>query len=84
MYVRSLGSLFLALYSVVLAAHSFNTLNSGSSSSSANLQSVGMSDLEVKLNEVEEEYRAGIMALLITKLSGILSYIVFSSTRRAD
>lgn len=45
---------------------------------------VGMSDLEVKLNEVEEEYRAGKMALLITKLSGILSYIVFSSTRRAD
>ena len=43
-----------------------------------------MSDLELKSNEVEEEYRAGIMALLITKISGILSYIAFSSTRRAD
>ena len=57
----------------------------GSSSSSVNLQNVGMSDLEVKLNEVEEEYRAGKMALLTPwKLSGILSYIVLSSTRRAD
>ena len=62
----SLGSLFPALYSAVLVAHSFNTLNSGSSSSSANLQSVGM-DLEVKLNEVEEEYRTGKMALQINE-----------------
>ena len=40
----------------------------------------------MKLNEVEEEYRTGKMALLITpwKFSGILSYIVLSSTRRAD
>ena len=39
-------------------------IHGGSSSSSVNLQNVGMSDLEVKLNEVEEEYRAGKMALL--------------------
>ena len=43
----------------------------------ASLQHVGMSDLESKLTEVEEEYRAGKMVLIRTKVSEILFYIAF-------